>query len=94
MNFPKWLYFFRVVYNPHCWEKGKAMNFYETLAEYMQEKNITASELSKLTGIRKQYFSDLKSGKAKDVSWVNALKIIKALGVPLDEFTKRNGWDI
>lgn len=69
------------------------MDFYQTLYEYMQEKNVTAAELSRRTGIRKQFFSDLRSGKAKDVSWTKALIIIAALDVPIDEFAERNGWN-
>lgn len=62
------------------------MTFYETLDKVMQEKGITASEISAKTGIHQSYFSKLKSGHTKDVTWEKALIIIDALGITPNEF--------
>ena len=62
------------------------MDFYETLERAMRERQVTAAELSRKTGLYKSYFSDLKAKRAKDVSWNNALLIIDALGMTPDEF--------
>ena len=65
------------------------MSVYDVLAELMVEKGITAAELSRRTGLRKQYFSDLKHGRADDISLTNAIKIFDALGITANEFTER-----
>ena len=62
------------------------MKFYDTLELIMAEKGITAAELAKRTGFHKSYFSKLKSGHTKDVTWEKALVIIDALGMTPDEF--------
>ena len=62
------------------------MTFYETLACVLQEKGMTAAELSAKTGIGQPYFSRLKSGKTKDVTWEKALVIIAALEMTPSEF--------
>lgn len=64
------------------------MTFYETLARVLNEKGMTAAELSAKTGIGQPYFSRLKSGKTKDVTWEKALVIIAALDMTPDEFYK------
>lgn len=62
------------------------MTFYETLAIVMKEKGIKPSELSERTGLNEPYFSKLKKGTIKDVTWEKALLIIDALGMTPDEF--------
>lgn len=64
------------------------MTFYETMAAIMSEKGITAADLAAETGLYPSYFSKLKSGHAKDVTWDRAILIISALGVTPDEFAK------
>lgn len=66
--------------------EGGAMDFYAALEYVLKQQGITAAELSRRTGIRKQYFSDLKSGRTTDVSWSKAVEIVTALGMSLDEF--------
>ncbi|MDE7506559.1 XRE family transcriptional regulator, partial [Streptococcus agalactiae] len=39
-----------------------------------------------LTGINKSHFSDLKSGRIKNLSWTNMVKLSTGLGISLDEF--------
>lgn len=62
------------------------MTFYEALVIAMSEKNMTAADLSARTGIHQSYFSKLKSGYTKDVTWEKAILIINALGITPDEF--------
>ena len=62
------------------------MTFYETLSLAMSKKGMTAAELSVKTGIHASYFSKLKSGHTKDVTWEKAVKIIAALDMTPDEF--------
>lgn len=62
------------------------MTFYETLAVVMQERGITAARICAKTGIHASYFSKLKSGHTKDVTWEKAVMIIVALGMTPSEF--------
>ena len=62
------------------------MTFYEILAKAMKEKGVSAAELSRRTGLHQSYFSDLKKGYAKDVTWEKALLIMDALGMKPSEF--------
>ena len=62
------------------------MTFYEALAVAMNEKGIKASELAVKTGLNEPYFSKLKRGDMKDVTWEKALLIIDALGMTPSEF--------
>lgn len=62
------------------------MTFYETLATVMKRRGITAAEISAKTGIHQSYFSKLKSGHTKDVTWEKAVTIIAALGMSPSEF--------
>ena len=62
------------------------MSFYELLAVSMERTGITAAELSRRTGLSQSYFSNLKKGSAKDVTWEKALLIINALGMKPSEF--------
>jgi len=63
------------------------MTFYEALVLVMNEKNMTASDICAKTGIHPSYFSKLKSGHTKDVTWEKALLIIDALEITPDEFS-------
>ena len=62
------------------------MTFYETLALAMEQRGIRAADISRKTGIYQSYFSNLKNGEAKDVTWEKALLIIDALGMTPSEF--------
>lgn len=63
------------------------MTFYETLAHVLAEKGMSHAELSAKTGINQSYFSKLKSGHTKDVTWEKALVIIDALEMTPSEFS-------
>lgn len=65
---------------------GITMTFYETLAIVMKDKGITAADICAKTGIHASYFSKLKSGHTKDVTWEKALVIIAALDMTPNEF--------
>lgn len=69
------------------------MTFYETLRRAMDMKNVTLPELCERTGLYPSYFSKLKSGHMRDVTWEKALEIIAALGMTPDEFRdlQKNG---
>lgn len=70
------------------------MKFYDALAIAMKMKGVTAAELSAKTGLNQPYFSKLKSGHMKDVTWEKALLIISALDMTPDEFLEiQNGDD-
>lgn len=65
------------------------MTFYETLALVLNEKGMSPADLSAKTGIHQSYFSKLKSGHTKDVTWEKALVIIDALGMTPSDFSRR-----
>lgn len=62
------------------------MTFYETLEIAMKNRGIKASDICAKTGMNAPYFSKLKKGSMKDVTWEKALMIISALGMTPDEF--------
>lgn len=62
------------------------MTFYETLEMAMLNRGLRAADICAKTGINAAYFSKLKSGHTKDVTWEKALMIIAALGMTPDEF--------
>lgn len=62
------------------------MNFYETLALALKMKGMKAADICAKTGISSSYFSKLKSGYMKDVTWDKALEIIDALEMTPNEF--------
>ena len=64
------------------------MTFYEALSLVMKEKGLTAADICNITGIHPSYFSKLKSGYTKDVTWEKALIILEAVGVTPDEFSE------
>ena len=64
------------------------MTFYEAFEIALKEKGLKAADICATTGIHSSYFSKLKSGHTKDVTWEKALLIIDALGMTPDEFNK------
>lgn len=62
------------------------LSFYETLSIAMQQRGLRAADISRKTGIYQSYFTKLKKGEMKDVTWSNALLIIDALGMKPSEF--------
>ena len=62
------------------------MSFYELLEIAMEKTNISASELARRTGYHRSYFTKLKKGDAKDVTWERALVIIAALDMTPSDF--------
>ena len=61
---------------------------WKQLNRIMQERNLNGNQLSKMSGVNRSFFSDLKSRKVKYLSWPNICKIADALEVSLDEFRK------
>ena len=58
---------------------------YETFKRLLDERNITAYQVSKDTGISQTVFSEWKKGKSKPK--VDKLSILaKYFGVPLEDF--------
>lgn len=51
------------------------------LADIMKEKDITSQQLADMTGIPKQTIDQYRSGRRKEPSFSNGLKIATALGV-------------
>lgn len=62
------------------------MSFYDLLTSAIEKTGITAAELSRRTGFHQSFFSNLKSGYCKDVTWEKALIIIEALGMTPSDF--------
>jgi len=62
------------------------MTFYELFEIALREKHMSTADVCAKTGLYPSYFSKLKSGKFKDVTWEKALIIINALGMTPDEF--------
>lgn len=62
------------------------MTFCELLKIAMEKRNMNATALAKKTGFHKSYFSKIKSGDIKDVTWDRALVIIEALDMTPSEF--------
>ena len=58
---------------------------WEQLNRIMQERNLNGHQLSKMAGVNRSLFSDLKSGKVKYLSWPNICKVADALGISIDE---------
>lgn len=51
--------------------------------EIREQKGVSLSELSRLTGISKGFISDLENGKRKNVSVAKLCKIAEALNVEI-----------
>lgn len=62
------------------------MTFYETLVIAMRERGMRPADITAKTGIKSSFFSNLKSGHTKDVTFNKAVQIIHALDMTLDEF--------
>lgn len=56
------------------------------IEKILNNRNLNMNQLAKISGINKSHFSDLKSGKIKNLSWTNMVKLADALNVSLDEF--------
>ena len=61
------------------------VKMWEQLNRIMQERNLNGYQLSKMSGVNRSFFSDLKSGKVKYLSWPNICKIADALEISIDE---------
>jgi len=61
------------------------MTFYDALTIAMDERGMEMPELCEKTGFYASYFSKLKSGHIKDVTWQKALVICDALGITPDQ---------
>ncbi len=61
-------------------------SFFETMERCMRDRGLRYIDLAERTGFHPAYFSKLKNGQAKDVTWARALAIIDALGMTPDEF--------
>lgn len=59
---------------------------WEKIEFLLDQKNMTAYRLSKLSGISKENLSQLKLGKLKSMKFETVVKIADALDVSLDEF--------
>lgn len=62
------------------------MTFYELFEIALEKKHMSTADVCAKTGLYPSYFSKLKSGKFKDVTWEKALLIIAALEMTPDEF--------
>lgn len=62
------------------------MSFYEAFERALIIKDMTVADVCAKTGMHHSYFSKLKSGHTKDVTWEKALLIIKALGMTPNGF--------
>ena len=58
---------------------------WEQLNRIMQERNLNGHQLSKMAGVNRSFFSDLKSGKVKYLFWPNICKVADGLGISIDE---------
>ena len=64
------------------------MSFYDAMEYIMRNQGMTAAELSRRSGVSRQYLTELKAGRIKDVTWNKARALIRALGVSLEDFSK------
>ena len=62
------------------------MTFYEMFEIALEETGMNTADVCGKTGLYPSYFSKLKNGDAKDVTWEKALIIIDALGMSPSEF--------
>lgn len=63
----------------------RGVKMWEQLNRIMQGRNLNGYQLSKMSGVNRSFFSDLKSGKVKYLSWPNICKIADALEISIDE---------
>lgn len=59
---------------------------WKKIEKIMQEKNISVYRLSKMTGISRQYFSQMKLKQTENPSFETVCKIADALEVDINEF--------
>ncbi|WP_062806494.1 helix-turn-helix domain-containing protein [Streptococcus parauberis] len=59
---------------------------WKKIEKMMVERNLNMNKLANISDINKSHFSDLKSGKIKNLSWPNMVKLADALDISLDEF--------
>ena len=64
------------------------MTFYENFEAALKLKGMSPADICTKTGLYPAYFSKLKSGHSKDVTWERAVSIVHALGMTLDEFNE------
>ena len=69
--------------NRYMWRKGVYI-LYSRIAAILKERELTFAELSRLSGVPDNVFSNLKSRGGK-ISLDNANKIAKALEVPIEK---------
>lgn len=62
------------------------MTFADALNIKMAEKNLTPTELAKMSGVSRSYLSKLIHGAMQDPTWTKAVAIITALGMKPSEF--------
>ena len=62
------------------------MTFYEAFEIALEKKGMSTADVCAKTGIYPSYFSKLKHGSTKDVTWDKAIVIIAAIGMTPDEF--------
>ncbi len=74
-------------------EKTRKVNtiysMWRKIEKIMQEKNISTYRLSKMTGISKQYFSQMKLKQTDNPSFETVCKIADALEVDINEFREK-----
>lgn len=64
----------------------RGIEMWEQSNRILQQRNLNGSQLSKMAGVNRSFFSDLRTGKEKNLSWPNMCKIADALEVSLDKF--------
>jgi DNA-binding Xre family transcriptional regulator len=71
-------------------EKTRKVNttysMWDKIEKIMEEKNISTYRLSKMTGISKQYFSQMKLKQTANPSFETVCKIADALDVDINDF--------
>ena len=63
-------------------------NLYKNIEKITKSKNMSFYELAKLSGIKQDVFSELKSGRQKDITLYKAKLIAEALDITIDELVK------
>ncbi len=64
-------------------------SMWNKIEKILKEKNISTYRLSKMTGISRQYFSQMKLKKTDDPSFKTVCKIADALEVDINEFREK-----
>ena len=63
-------------------------SLYNNIENELKKKDMTFYKLAKLTGARESLFSELKSGRQKDITLYKAKLIAEALDISIDELVK------